>query len=289
MVGLVVRQYFRRRRRKVARGVVNGLPGHGDRPKLVVVCDAALNSTAGGRQGFVSTQWGVLLAAAERDAAGAQPQARDAWAELYRAYCFPVYAFIRRRGHPRPRAQDLTQDFFVHLLEKGTLGRADPGKGRFRTFLLGALEYFLVDAARRENAHKRGGGRTFVFLDDPDAAEAQFQLAAPAWETPEKLFDARWAAALLGVVFARLHAEMAQAGKERLFEALQGYVAGAEDASYQATADAVGLSLAALKSLIHRLRTRYGVLLREEVARTVAIPADGEAELRHLRAALRQV
>ncbi len=249
--------------------------------------NAALNSTAGGRQGFVSTQWGLLLAAAEAHRIEAESPAQNAWAELYRTYCYPVYAFIRRRGHSRPQAQDLTQDFFVHLLERGTLGRADPNKGRFRTFLLGALEYFLIDAARRENAHKRGGTRRFVFLDDPDTAEHQYQLAAPAWETPEKLFDARWAAALLGVVFARLHEEMAQAGKESLFKALQGYVAGAEDASYQETADALGLSLAALKTHIHRLRGRYGALLREEVARTVANPADGEEELRHLRAALR--
>ncbi len=264
-----------------------GLPGLGARPRVGTVRDAALNSTAGGRKGFVSTQWGLLLAASEGNRAGAEPHAQNAWAELYRAYCYPVYAFIRRRGHSRPKAQDLTQDFFVHLLEKGTLGRVDAGKGRFRTFLLGALEYFLVDAARRENTHKRGGNRHFVFLDDPDVAEQQFQLAAPGWETPEKLFDARWAAALLGVVFARLREEMTLAGKERLFEALQGYVAGAEDASYQQTADALGLSLAALKSHIHRLRGRYGTLLREEVARTVASPADAEEELHHLRAALR--
>ena len=194
---------------------------------------------------------------------------------------------MRRRGYPRHRAQDLTQDFFVHLLEKGTLGRADPDKGRFRTFLLGALDYFLIDAARRTNAHKRGGGSRFVFLDDPDSAEQQYQLAVPAWETPDRLFDARWAAALLDCVLTRLRAEMAQAGKESLFIALQGYIAGVEDASYQATADTLGMSLSALKSHIHRLRGRYGVLLREEVARTVADPADSEEELRHLRAALR--
>ena len=249
--------------------------------------DAALNSTDGGRPGFVSTQWSLLLAAAERDPTDANPHAQEAWAELYRAYCYPVYVFIRRRGHPRPQAQDLTQDFFVHLLEKGTLGRADPDKGRFRTFLLGALEFFLAATARREAAQKRGGGGRFVFLDDPDRAEHQYQLAAPAWETPEKLFDAQWAATLLGVVFTRLRAEMVQAGKEQLFVALQGHVAGAEEASYQETAEALGLSLPAFKSQVHRLRGRYGALLREEIARTIADPAEGEEELRHLRAALR--
>lgn len=249
--------------------------------------DAALNSTAGGQAGFVSTQWGLLVAVAQGRRAGAQPRFEAAWAELYRTYCYPVYAFIRRRGHSRPQAQDLTQDFFVHLLEKDTLGRADPHKGRFRTFLLGALGYFLADAARRQGAHKRGGNLRFVFLDDSEGAEHQYQLAAPAWQTPEKLFDARWAAALLGAVFTRLREEMAAAGKEGLFIALQGYVAGVEDSSYQETADALGLSLSALKSQIHRLRSRYGALLREEVTRTVADPADGEEELRHLRAALR--
>ena len=251
--------------------------------------DAALNSTVGGRPGFVSTQWSLLVAAAGRQPADVDARSQDAWAELYRAYCYPVYVFVRRRGHLRPRAQDLTQDFFVHLLEKGTLGRADPNKGRFRTFLLGALELFLAETARREGARKRGGQSRFVFLDDPDRAENQYQLAAPSWETPEKLFDAQWAVTLLGVVFTRLREEMVLAGKERLFTALQGYVAGAEDASYQEAADALGLSLPALKSQLHRLRGRYGVLLREEIARTISDPAEGEAELRHLRAALRTV
>ena len=251
------------------------------------VANAILTSTAGGQPGFLSTQWGLLLAAAEANRSAVPSPAQEAWAELYRTYCYPVYAFIRRRGHDRPRAQDLTQDFFVHLLEKGTLGRADPNKGRFRTFLLGALEVFLIDTARREGARKRGGNRRFVFLDDPDAAEKAYQLAAPAWETPEKLFDARWAATLLGAVFTRLRAEMARAGKERLFEALQDYVVGAEDASYQQTAEALGLSLPALKTQIHRLRIRYGTLLREEVGRTVAHPGELEEEVRHLRSALR--
>ena len=247
--------------------------------------DAALNSTAGGQAVFMSTQWGLLAATAKE--AGDDPALRNAWEALYRVYCYPVYAFIRRRGHSRPAAQDLTQDFFVHLVEKGALSRADPSKGRFRTFLLGALEYFLTDAVRRGNARKRGGGCRLVFLDDIDTAEGAYQLASPAWETPERLFDARWAAALLGAVFARLREEMTRAGKEHLFEALQGYVAGAEDASYQETADKLGFPLSALKSHIHRLRGRFGILLREEVARTVADAIDVEEELRHLRAALR--
>ncbi len=248
-----------------------------------------LNSTVGGLAGFASTQWGRLLvdsAAQTGDDVG-QAAARAAWEHLYRIYCDPVYAFIRRRGRPRPEAQDLTQAFFVHLLETDSLRRADPAKGRFRSFLLGALSHFLVDDARRTGARKRGGGCHFVFLDDAAAAEGDYLLAAPAWETPERLFEARWAAAVVGVAFTRLREEMAAAGKGALYDALSDYIAGEEDAPYQEKADALGLTLPALKSVIHRLRKRYAVRLREEVARTVAEPGDVEAEMRYLRDALR--
>ena len=114
-----------------------------------------------------------------------------AWEDLYRIYCYPVYAFIRRRGHLRPQAQDLTQDFFVHMIERGTLGRAEREKGRFRTFLLAALEYFLVDAARRESARKHGGGCRFVFLDDPDAAESRLPTRRPGLANPGTAYSRR--------------------------------------------------------------------------------------------------
>ena len=258
--------------------------------RLRAVKNASLNSTAGGHAVFASTQWRRLVEAAEvggNDRDPADTVARDAWEALYRDYCYPVYAFIRRRGHPRPEAQDLTQDFFVHLVEKGTLRRADPQKGRFRTFLLGVLEYFLADAARRAGTRKRGGDRQFVFLDDAGTAENAYQLAAPNSQTPAQLFETRWAAALIDAVFSRLREEMAASGKGAQFEALKDYVAGAEDASYQETADRLGLTLAALNSAIHRLRGRYRSLLREEVARTVAHPGEVAAELAHLCAALR--
>src|SRR6516162_3012637 len=150
--------------------------------------DAALDSTAGACPNFMTTQWGLVAAASTEGAA----ETRAALEELYRLYCYPVYAFIRRRGYRRQDAQDLTQDFFVHLLEKSTLGRADPQRGRFRNFLLGTLEYFLANAAERASAAKRGGGCQWVFLDD-DSAENDYQLAAPEELAPEKLFEARWA------------------------------------------------------------------------------------------------
>jgi DNA-directed RNA polymerase specialized sigma24 family protein len=244
--------------------------------------DAPLDSTAGGRPNFVTTQWGLVVAASAKGAA----EARAALEDLYRLYCYPIYAFIRRRGYGRQDAQDLTQDFFVHLLEKGTLGRADPQRGRFRSFLLGTLDYFLAHASERARATKRGGGCQWVFLDD-DAAENSYQLAAPEGMTAEKVFDARWAATLVEVAFSRLRVELESEGKGYLFEALQGFLLGREDASYQQVADALSLSLGALKTIIHRLRGRYRALLREEVARTVAAPTEIDEELRYLRAALR--
>ena len=147
-------------------------------------------------------------------------EVRAALEEIYRLYCYPVYAFIRRRGYGRQDAQDLTQDFFVHLLEKGILGRADSQRGRFRNFLLGVLEHFLAHAAKRAGACKRGGDCQWVFLDD-DAAEDRYQLAAPEGMTAEKLFEARWAAALVEATFARLRGELESEGKGHLFEALK--------------------------------------------------------------------
>ena len=243
--------------------------------------DATLDSTDGGRPKLPTTQWGLLVAASAEDAG----KARAALEELYRLYCYPIYAFIRRRGHGRQDAQDLTQDFFVHLLEKGTLGRADPQRGRFRSFLLGALDHFLAHAAERARAAKRGGGYQWVFLDD-DAAEDRYQLAAPEGMTAEKVFEARWAATIVESAFERLRSELESEGKGHLFEALQGFLLGEEDASYQQVADALSLSLGALKTAIHRLRGRYRALLREEVARTLATPEEVDEELHYLRIAL---
>jgi len=247
-----------------------------------LVVDPILDSTAGGRPNFRTTQWGLVAAAS----ADGDAEARAALEELYRLYCYPVYAFIRRRGYGRQDAQDLTQDFFVHLLEKGALGRVDPQRSRFRSFLLGALDHFLAHAAERARAAKRGGGCQWVFLDD-DTAEDRYQLAAPEGMTAEKVFDARWAAAVVEVAFTRLRGELQSGGKGDLFEALQGFLLGRQDASYQQVADSLSLSLGALKTVIHRLRSRYRALLHEEVARTVATPAEVDEELRYLRVALR--
>ena len=201
--------------------------------------DAPLDSTAGGQPGFLTTRWGVVAAAAD----AGTPAAREALAELYRGYCYPVYAFIRRRGYSRPDAQDLTQDFFVHLVEKATLGRADPRRGRFRSFLLGALEHFLAHAAERARAQKRGGACQRVFLDEHETAEAQYQSAAPEAMTAEKLFDVRWALTLLEHALGRLARQYALDQKDAVFAALKGFVAlGASgpESSYESAAQALG-------------------------------------------------
>ena len=246
--------------------------------------DAALDSTAGGRPHFLTTQWGLISASAEGSA-----EARAALEGLYRAYCHPVYAFIRRRGYGRPDAQDLTQDFFIHLLRTGLLGRADPQRGRFRSFLLGALEHFLAHAAERAAARKRGGGCPMVFLDD-ETAEAQYQLAAPEALTAEALFDARLALTLLERSLGSLRHQYVLNQKEAVFEALKGFVAlrasSGPESSYEAAAQALGVGVGTVKTLIYRLRKQYLALVREEVARTVADPAEVEDELRALYEAL---
>jgi DNA-directed RNA polymerase specialized sigma24 family protein len=242
---------------------------------------ARLGSTGGGRANFITTQWGLITSASVKDTT----EARTALEALYRTYCYPIYAFIRRRGYARQDAQDLTQDFFIHLLEKGTLARADQQRGRFRSFLLGALNHFLAHAEERTRARKRGGGCQFVYLDD-DAAENCYQLAAPEGMTAEKLFEARWVVALIDAALLRLRSEFQAQGNEQLFAALQPFLVGEEEASYQQVADNFDLTLGGLKTKIHRMRSRYRELVRDEVARTVATPDQIDEELRSLRVAL---
>jgi RNA polymerase sigma factor (sigma-70 family) len=251
--------------------------GHSARLPAV---DAALDSTDAGRPNFFTTQWGMVTAAS----AEGTTEARAALDGLYRVYCYPVYAFIRRRGYCRQDAQDLTQDFFVYLLEKSALARADPQRGRFRSFLLGTLDHFLAHAAERASARKRGGECQFVSLDD-DSAENGYQLATQM--TAEKIFEARWVAALIAAAVGRLRGELEAAGKGHLFDAVKGILLDSEAASYQQVADRLGVSVGTIKTVIHRMRNRYRTLLREEVARTVATPAEVEEELRCLRVALR--
>jgi RNA polymerase sigma-70 factor (ECF subfamily) len=168
------------------------------------------------------------------------------------------------------------------------LGRADPERGRFRSFLLGALDHFLAHAAERAAACKRGGGRQIVLLDD-ETAETQYQLAAPEGLSAESLFDARWALTLLGYALERLARQYAMGHKEAVFETLKGFVAlgtSGPESPYEKAAQTLGVGVGTVKTLIYRLRKQYLALVREEVARTVSRPVDVEGELRALCDAL---
>jgi RNA polymerase sigma factor (sigma-70 family) len=238
-----------------------------------------LSSSAGGQLRFETTHWSVVCAAG-----GEGEQSRNALEDLYQSYCYPVYSFIRRRGHIRQDAQDLTHDFFVYLLEKDGFNRAAAGQGKFRTFLLRALEFFLSHADERARTQKRGGRVKLVFLDD-EAAEGAYQLIDPGL-TAEQIFDAQWAMMLIENTFTRLKLEMEQAGRGELYDQLSGFLLGAEEMSYLEVAQRSGLTVAATKAAIYRLRLRYREILRAEISRTVSSSADFEAEIRALQASL---
>ena len=237
-----------------------------------------LSSSVGGQLRFETTQWSLV------SAASAEEDKLAALEGLYRSYSTPVYFFIRRRGYNREDAQDLTQDFFLHLVEKNAFSRADPSRGKFRTFLLGALEFFLQHAAERARSQKRGGLDNTIVVDTA-TAEVQYQLVDPAL-TAEQIFDARWAGTLIEGALARLQTEMEQAGKRELFDQIWGFVVAEEESSYLEMCQRTGLTMSAIKTAIHRLRSRYRVLLRDEVARTVTSSTDFDEEIRALRSSL---
>lgn len=214
------------------------------------------------------------------------PGAKEALAVFCKNYWYPLYAFARRKGRPAEEAKDLTQDFFAVVLEKNYLGDADRERGRFRTFLLAAAENFLRNDWARRQTLKRGGGISFVSFD-ANAAETRYLREPAEGETPEKLFDRRWAVSLLETVMEQLRAEFAKAGEERKFEALEVFLSGEKrPASHEEVAVKLNLSEGAVRVAIHRLRQRYGELLRKEIAATLANPQDVDDELRHLLAVL---
>jgi RNA polymerase sigma-70 factor (ECF subfamily) len=237
---------------------------------------------------FSTTHWSMVLACT--DAGTDEEKARLALAELCRIYWRPVFAFICRRGRSVPDAQDLTQDFFLMVLEGSLLKRADPNRGRFRSLLLKALQDFLIDDSIKKRARKRGGDLQFVSWDDW-MAEAPSHLSIPATEAEswpaEKLYDVRWAATAVENALRRLGEECESRGRRRVFDVLGDCLAAErEDVSYQELSKTLGVPETAVKRLLHRLRLRYRELLREEVAQTVEKPEDIDEELRYLCAAL---
>jgi RNA polymerase sigma-70 factor (ECF subfamily) len=227
---------------------------------------------------FETTRWSLVLAAAD----GATPQADEALAALCATYWYPLYAFIRRRGHDPDRAADLTQGFFTRLLEKEDLRSVDPSKGRFRAFLLAACKHFLANEHDRQTAQKRGSGRCPVSIDRRDA-EGRY-LAEPAHDlTPERLFERRWALGLLEQSLDQLGRESRQAGKGELYERLKSILTGAEGVvSYAQVGTGLGMSEAAVKKAAQRLRQRYREILRERIAGTVDDPGEVDDEIRTL-------
>jgi RNA polymerase sigma-70 factor (ECF subfamily) len=232
--------------------------------------------------GFAATRWTLVLTAARGSSSSL---AADALAELCRVYWYPLYAFLRRRGNDPHDAEDLTQDFFAHLLAQQFLAKVDREKGKFRAFLLASLKNFLADARDRAQAQKRGGGRSPIPLDSL-AAETRYRLEPATELTPEKLFEKQWALALLEQVLSRLQQEMAADGKAAMFDELQSVITGGRSDTYAAIAEKLQMTEGAVKVAAHRLRRRYRELLREEIAHTVAGPEEVEDEIRYLLSCL---
>jgi RNA polymerase sigma-70 factor (ECF subfamily) len=196
-------------------------------------------------------------------------------AELCRIYWYPLYAFVRRRGHHSHEAEDLTQEFFVRLLAKDYLASVDPGKGKFRAFLLAAMKHFLADQWDRSRAQKRGGGQVIVPLDGADARYSR----EPAHDlTPERLYERQWAIAVLQRVLARLREESRAEGKALLFDRLEPYLAGEATTTYAPVAAELGLN----DKAVHSLRRRFRQRLREEIAHTVESPDEIDEEIHYL-------
>jgi RNA polymerase sigma-70 factor (ECF subfamily) len=230
------------------------------------------------RRRFETTQWTLVLAAgAAGDSQGTR--ARQALATLCRSYWQPVYAYLRARGLDRQEAEDRTQGFFTRLIEKSTLEHARRERGRFRSFLLASLKHYLTNEWHRARAEKRGGGRPLLRLDSEEV-EPRLSLEAATHETPEDLFERQWAFTLLDRVMAALGAEMRDRSQEEAFEALRGFLTGRDDGlRYREVAARLDLSEGAVKVRVHRMRRRFGELLRAEVAELVSSPREVEDEL----------
>jgi len=230
---------------------------------------------------FATTQWSLVVAAGDRD----HPDAREALATLCADYWQPIYVFLRRQGADDERARDLTQGFFTTLLEKNYVGDARRERGRFRTFLLTSVKHYVANEWDRDRAVKRGGGQPLISIDRLRAEQAY--TSEPSHdETPERLFDRRWARTLLDAGLERLRREMTTSAGLRRFERLLPFLIGESEIGYAAAAAEMGLGESAVKVAVHRMRRRLRALLRDEVARTVGEPRQVDDELRHLFAAL---
>jgi len=229
------------------------------------------------RPWFTTTQWSVVVNCGSDDAASSVA----ALEKLCCTYWYPLYAYVRRLGHPVEEAKDLTQEFFARLIQKHWVAEADRNKGRFRTFLLTALNHFLANEWRRAQAAKRGGGRAVVSLDA--TAEARYLQEAAPEVTPERVYERRWALNLFDQALRRLRHEYEVAGKARHFDSLKRFLSvQASDGEYDRIASELDMSTGAVAAAVHRLRQHYRTLVRAEVAQTVESREDLEDEMRWL-------
>jgi RNA polymerase sigma-70 factor (ECF subfamily) len=228
---------------------------------------------------FNSTHWSVVLNAGLETS----PASRDALEKLCRTYWRPLHAFARRLGHGEHDAQDLTQGFFAHFLEKGYVRTANPERGRFRTFLLTSFQHFIQAEWIKARAAKRGGGQPVLSLDDLSPAEHESVLRKVEEAAANTVFDRQWAAEVFSLAMAKLKEEFTQAGNAAQFQELKRFLSqpGHKEA-YTAAAQQLGTQPETVAVAVHRLRRRYGELLRNEIESTVSGPAEVEEELRYL-------
>jgi RNA polymerase sigma factor (sigma-70 family) len=236
--------------------------------------------TLPGSSQFPTTRWTLVVAAGDPQ----RKDARSALVSLCENYWYPLYAYLRRRGYAPDQAQDLTQEFFMRVLEGRYLDRADPEKGRFRSFILTSLKFFVADEQDRQRAQKRGGGA--VVSLEFSSGEERYQREPGHYETPDRIFERRWALSMLERVMETLRDEFVQHGRPENFERMKVFLLGQSEAPYADLAREMNTSEGALKVAIHRLRKRYRELFRQEIADTVADPAKVESELRYLAAVL---
>jgi RNA polymerase sigma-70 factor (ECF subfamily) len=227
---------------------------------------------------FATTHWSVVLAAGESGSHGAQ----TALETLCRAYWYPIYVYVRRKGHGPESAQDLTQEFFAQLISKEHLKLADRDKGKFRTFLLAMLDHFLAREWSRAHRQKRGGQFTFISLDQ-QSPEERYRIEPQDNQTPERYFDRQWALTVLERTMSTLEQECRSSGRGDFFLQAKGLLtAGPEGGTSIEISQRLGMSDGAIRVAVHRLRQRYGELLSNEIAQTVEGPADVQEEIRYL-------
>ena len=244
--------------------------------------DSHVSSTPTGTSRFATTHWSVVLAAGN----SSSPQHREALSTLCRTYWFPLYAYLRRRGCNAHQAEDYTQAFFTRMLEKHSLSEVEPKPGKFRSFLLASLKHFIANELDRARSQKRGGSHTILSLNFGNA-ENQYVLEPAHQMSPEKLFEKSWALTVLEQAMNQLEAEFASSNKQRLFDRLRVYLAAETDAiPYRDVAAQLRMTEGAVKIAVHRLRSRYRELLRDEVAQTVATQEQIDEEISDLLAVL---